>query len=222
MNDRNSDLLVESQAKEPPRWILMVGAGLLGLGVVFLMVLILLAVFDRPVPCDSRWLVGLLLSLLLAVGSGFLGNVASVKSNAAVISDYPLVFGMSGGGAVFVIVLLVFMQLVPGCSSVGLSLLSVDVRSDTQSQLLRVVFSPFAVPLDQQVVVTVGDNERFENPWTSAPLDNPTSGLALVSIQRTEPRGCVRLLVRDAAMSRVQESNTICFTEEAADDPKSD
>lgn len=201
--------------REPtrPRWAMMVGAILIVLGVLFLMALVFLAIFDEPVPCDSRWLVGVLLALLLAGGSGFLGTNAAMSSHRVSISNHPVAFSVTGGVVVFILVLGVFTHLVPACLvQEKLTLVGATSQGTEAGQLLLLAFdSPGVVP-GHKLVVDVAEDSDFGSLWlTSRPLDKPEQGRAMVSTNRSDLRGCVRLRLMDIGGNTIEVSNGICF-----------
>lgn len=86
-------------------WQLVAGCGIGILTLGFLMMLVILSVLGNEVPVSARFLVVSVLSLGLALASGFLGAHATASGNLPLplAQSSPLKFGVGGGVAVFVI-----------------------------------------------------------------------------------------------------------------------
>ena len=98
-----------SNKKTPSGWVIIVGAVLGGLTLLFFMALVLLSVFDKQVPCESRFLIVLVLAFGAALASSFLGGSAAVRGKIPIplAKNHPLEFSAAGGIAV--LLLLIFI-----------------------------------------------------------------------------------------------------------------
>ena len=85
------------------------GAVVLVLTILFFMLLVGIAIAGHEVPPGTHVLVVIVLALGLAVGSAFLGGAAAVEGNVPIpgVTSHPLAFSVTGGVAVFVIVMLI-------------------------------------------------------------------------------------------------------------------
>lgn len=92
----------------PPKWSLVAGVCFLSLSVLFFMALVLVAVLiGKEVPVDSRFLVVVIVSITTAAGSGFLGGYANATGRLSLpFLNTPISFGITGGIAVFFLVML--------------------------------------------------------------------------------------------------------------------
>lgn len=95
------------------KWRLILGAVFAGITLVFFMLLVVAAIFfDCPVPNDARFLVIVVLALGAAMSAGFLGGAAAMKGKIPIpivgpfASKNPATFGVGGGVAVLLLVLL--------------------------------------------------------------------------------------------------------------------
>jgi hypothetical protein len=104
-----------------PTWILIVGIIALFLAAFFFMGLVIAGILNHPVPCNTKPFAHIVLAILLALGSAFLGGWAraegkipslgelvglSPKAPGSESSGSPIAFGVGGGVAVFVVVFL--------------------------------------------------------------------------------------------------------------------
>jgi hypothetical protein len=94
-------------------WVAIVGAAIGVLTLAFFMVLIVLGLFGRIVPCDSAYLVYITISLGSALSASFLGGNAVARGAFTVplLGNKPIAFGVGGGVAVLIIMLIVTQQL---------------------------------------------------------------------------------------------------------------
>ena len=98
-------------ASKPPlarAWIIVIGAVLGAITLLFFMALVLMSMFGRQVPCDSRYLVVTVVAFGAALSAGFLGGAAAAKGSIPLpfAQDHPLTFSVSGGVGVLVILLI--------------------------------------------------------------------------------------------------------------------
>jgi hypothetical protein len=93
-------------AGNAPRWVLIVGSGAGFLTLVFLMGLVVLSIWGKPVPEGGKFPLVAALALGTALSSGFLGGYAAAEGRLPLARTLsPVTFGVGGGIAVFVIVL---------------------------------------------------------------------------------------------------------------------
>lgn len=107
-DDRNASTITLARP-----WIMIVGATLGAATLLFFMALVLLGVMGREVPCNSIFLVNITLSLGAALSVAFLGGNASARGAISIpfFQKNPLVFSLSGGTAVLLIMLLTTTNL---------------------------------------------------------------------------------------------------------------
>lgn len=88
-------------------WVAITGAVLGTITLLFFMGLVLLSVFGRQVPCDSRYLVVTVIAFGAALSVGFLGGAAAAKGGIPLpfAREHPLTISVSGGIGVLVILL---------------------------------------------------------------------------------------------------------------------
>lgn len=91
----------------PPAWAFVTGALFGGLTLLFFMALVLLAAFDRPIPCESRFLVVIVLALGGALASSFIGGSAAAKGEIPlqIATRNPIGFSVVGGIAVMLLLM---------------------------------------------------------------------------------------------------------------------
>jgi hypothetical protein len=92
-----------------PAWAFVTGAAFGGLTLLFFMALVLLAAFDRPIPCESRFLVVVVLALGGALASSFIGGSAAAKGEIPlrIATRNPIGFSVFGGIAVLLLLMVV-------------------------------------------------------------------------------------------------------------------
>ena len=92
-----------------PSWVPRAGVVFGAITILFLMSLVLLAVFGYEIPCNSRFLITLLISFSGALTAGFVGGTAAAKGSIPLLDakKYVVEFSVGGGIAVLVILLLV-------------------------------------------------------------------------------------------------------------------
>lgn len=164
-----------NSSQRTPTWMLVMGVTFLAVSLLFFMVLVLIAVLlGKEVPFDSRFLVVIILSLTTAAGSGFLGGYAkaSGKISLPFLKD-PLSFGLTGGIAVFILVLFFGHLLYSGKENVNppfrdtinrVEMLEMTVKALT----LHLESLPTESPERRQVAATKSD---FQSAIESAKLD---------------------------------------------------
>jgi hypothetical protein len=94
-------------------WVIVVGAAMGVLTLIFFMGLVLLGTAGHQVPCDSRYLVSVTLSLGAALSAAFLGGSASARGAFPVpfLRDKPMAVSASGGVAVLIVMLVLTHNL---------------------------------------------------------------------------------------------------------------
>lgn len=94
-------------------WVVVVGAIVGIVTLLFFMGLILLSTYGRQVPCDSRYLVITVIAFGAALSTAFLGGAAAAKGAIPLpfAQTHPLSISVSGGIAVLVIMLVLGTQL---------------------------------------------------------------------------------------------------------------
>jgi len=105
-----------AQIGTTPLWVAIAGVVSLILTLLFFMGLVIAGVAGKEVPCNSRFLVTVVLGLGAAIGSGFLGGHAAAEGRLRLprLIGNPISFGVGGGIAVLVIVTTLGHQLY-GC-----------------------------------------------------------------------------------------------------------
>ena len=107
-------------------WVQVVACFVGALTLLFMMGLVLLGIFGYQVPCDSRYLTSIVLSLGASLATGFLTGSASAKGNLSLPGsvDSPIVMTATGGIATLVLMLIVTSLLLPrkdGCDPISIS-----------------------------------------------------------------------------------------------------
>lgn len=103
------DSTTTATARKHPPWAFIAGALFGGLTLIFFMGLVLLAAFDRPIPCESRFLVTVVLALGGALASSFIGGSAAAKGEIpiGIATRNPIGFSVVGGIAVLLLLMVV-------------------------------------------------------------------------------------------------------------------
>jgi len=97
------------EERGPRNWIVALGGGFGGLVLLFFMCLLVLSIFGKQVPCDSRFLVVVVLAFGAALSASFLGGAAAAQGSIPIpfAQTKPVHFSVAGGIAVLLIFLLV-------------------------------------------------------------------------------------------------------------------
>ncbi|TBW06788.1 hypothetical protein E0E50_18595 [Azotobacter chroococcum subsp. isscasi] len=105
-------------------WVVVVGALLGALTLVFLMALVIMAALDYEVPVGSRFLVISVLALGAGLASAFLGGTAAAAGRIPVpfASSHPIEFSAAGGVGVLVLIMVLGSVLYGPSSDSGKSL----------------------------------------------------------------------------------------------------
>ncbi len=147
----------------PPPWVPIVGVTFLGLAVVFFMGLVVsgLQVQDRGLVC-------IVLALATSIGSGFLGGSASASGQISVPILSPVTFGVTGGVAVFVIILLLCHFLytpppTPPCPRAP-EITNVVPGTNGNSLLVDVEFSPVNLSSQCNLYAEIATDKEFKQP----------------------------------------------------------
>src|SRR6266480_1557766 len=100
-----SDNLNRGNLGPSPLFVVVTGAVIGALTLVFLMALVIMASLGYPVPPDSHFLILLVLSLGAALASSFLGGSAAARGSIPLplAKTHPLQFSIAGGVGVLVI-----------------------------------------------------------------------------------------------------------------------
>src|SRR5579871_2760146 len=93
----------------PFPWMIVVGAVFGGIVLVFFMALVVMATQGKEIPCQSHYLVVIVLALGIALSASFLGGAAAVSGSIpwAFANDHPVQFSLYGGVGVALIFLVV-------------------------------------------------------------------------------------------------------------------
>jgi hypothetical protein len=93
--------------EEIPSWFPVAGVLFAAITSLFLMSLIVLSLFGREIPITSRFIVIAFLALSIGLSSTFLGGTAAAKGTISLpfFKEAPMSFAVTGGIAVFIIVL---------------------------------------------------------------------------------------------------------------------
>jgi len=111
-------------------WILWVGAAGLILAGLFFMAIVVAGIFGYPIPCNTKPYAHVVMAIFLATASGFLGGWAKAEGKIPSLGRLfssgttppasgndndgsPITFGIGGGGAMFVIVILLATWIDP-------------------------------------------------------------------------------------------------------------
>jgi len=141
----NLEIDVPNQTLAQP-WVMIVGAIIGTLTLVFLMALVILGTLGREVPCNSVYLVNATLSLGAALAAAFLGGNASARGALTIplLRDNPIAVSASGGIAVLIIMLLLTSNLF-GRTNCGPSV-SVSCPVGMQSRVVDELRFAFCYP----------------------------------------------------------------------------
>lgn len=89
-------------------WVIVVGAIVGILTLLFYMGLVFASLLGYSVPCDSRALLSTVMAFGVALSLAFLGGNAAISGALGTwVKDHPLTFSASGGVAVFLIILII-------------------------------------------------------------------------------------------------------------------
>ncbi len=213
-----------------PKWVQVVGVVSLAVATLFFMGLVIAGIGGHPVPCDTKIYARIVLAILLAVGSGFLGGwakaegkipslgalVGLVPKNGDPGSGSPITFGIGGGGAVFIIVLLLaaWVDQCPGENKYILEILKpprVDIPPAPANKdwLVTVDFRVDPIP-PSNFSLTAEFSERpdFKTLIASAmSIKNPESGQAVDQIPTPPGKlAWLRLILRNTSGREVAAS----------------
>lgn len=99
---------LSSRRSVTKRWVIVAGALLGTLTLLFLMALVLLSIVGHEVPVGSRFLVVSVLAFGAGLSSAFLGGTAAASGSIplAFASNYPIEFSAAGGIGVLITVML--------------------------------------------------------------------------------------------------------------------
>jgi hypothetical protein len=197
-----------------PLWVLIVGVGFLLLSVIFFMVLVIAGIFDYSVPDGSRFLVCIVLALCVGASSGFLGGSASASGKIGEKGqDSPVGFGLAGGVAFFIIVLLICHYAYgPSPPRVEAPVINSLATSDGGRgwKNLNINFQEKSLPPNHKLSAEVASDAGFTQIVKSLPIDNPLVGDALLTFPYTETgktKLWVRMVVRSQDGHIVAKSN---------------
>jgi hypothetical protein len=178
-----------------PVWVLIVGVSFLGLAVIFIMVLILLGVAGFPLPdnVNSKFLICALLALVTSIGSGFLGGSAAASGTIPLprILQNPISFGITGGIAVFIIVLLlsswiyIFRDTSPSVETPKI----INVVSEENEDLndITVTYQPVPLPPKYTLQIEIAKDKEFKQLASKRyKIDTPSNGEASMALKQPE------------------------------------
>lgn len=185
-----------------PLWVLIVGLVFLGLAVLFFMGLVVVSLFGLTVPGNSRFLVCSVLALTSSIGSGFLGGsaVASGQLHVPKLLDNPIRFGVTGGIAVFVVVLLL-CSLLYGAPAPGIQAPAIiDVSTgpgEGGRKIAAISYKTEPLPAQHKLVAEVATDAQFKQlARPHYPVEKPDSGQIVLSLPKSEQvKYWVRLVV---------------------------
>ncbi|CAN5774981.1 hypothetical protein BH18ACI5_BH18ACI5_06610 [soil metagenome] len=172
----------------PPRWLMPASFAVLGITLGFMMLLVLLATFDKQVPTGSRYLVVIVLALGAAFGIGGLGGEAAVRGKIPLpgAQQHPLAVSVTGGVAVMIIVLLLRDVIVPRDSSepdLTLSALKGVVTSaDPPRVMLTAAFEGFSVTGGDRLTLALCKDDGCLSVLQTARIDQPTQGNMVIFV----------------------------------------
>src|SRR5262245_11693155 len=131
-------------------WVVVVGACVGIATLLFFMGLILLSVYGRQIPCDSRFLVATVVAFGAALSSAFLGGAAAAHGSIPLplAREHPLGFSVSGGVAVLLLLLVLSNQLFAKDCSEGPTLSCPDTYQSLYVSQLRFGFCYTRVGLE--------------------------------------------------------------------------
>lgn len=189
---------------DSPLWVLIVGLVFLGLAVLFFMGLVVASLFGLTVPGNSRFLVCSVLALTASIGSGFLGGsaVASGQINVPRFLNNPIRFGVTGGIAVFAIVLLL-CHLLYGTSPPGIEAPTITDVSTASGEggrtVTAITYKPEHLPAQHKLVAEVATDALFKQlARPRYPVEKPESGQIILSLPKSDRvKYWVRLVVVD-------------------------
>lgn len=111
--EKNDRPAVEVKTESIPSWFSIAGAVFGAIALLFLMLLIVLSLFDLVIPTTSRFIFVAFLALSVGLSSTFLGGTAAAKGAISLpfFKESPMSFALTGGIAVFVIVMVLAYTL---------------------------------------------------------------------------------------------------------------
>lgn len=203
----------------PPLWVAIVGACFLGLAVLFFMALVVVSLFGHSVPGNSRFLVCAVLALCSGIGSGFLGGsaVASGQINVPKLLDTPVRFGLTGGIAVLVIVLLLCHNLYREPSQPPVQRPTINDINTTGGEEGRIIVSVSyrleSLPAQHKIFVEIAGDSGFQHQLRERfRIDNFTAGEAVLSVPKSSKGEYhARLVVDDPEGKIVAVSESRAF-----------
>jgi hypothetical protein len=123
-------------------WVIVVGACVGIATLLFFMGLLLLAIYGRQIPCDSRFLVATVVAFGAALSSAFLGGAAAAHGAIPlpIAKEHPLGFSLSGGIAVLVLLFIISNQVLARDCSDGPTISCPDTYQSMYVSQLRFGF----------------------------------------------------------------------------------
>jgi len=102
-----------SNADNVPSWFSIAGVVFGAITLLFLMMLIVLSLYSREIPETSRFILVAFLALSIGLSSTFLGGTAAARGVVSMpfFKESPMSFAVTGGIAVFIIVLVLGFAL---------------------------------------------------------------------------------------------------------------
>lgn len=164
---------------------MVVGVVFLGILAVFLMVLIGLSVMGHEIPCGSRPLVAILLSVIGGIGAAFIGGYAKAVGKVGAGQWSPLTIAV-GGGVAAMIILMVISSVVLKCEGdTNTPSVKIDsayaVPDGNGQEILTVKFHTESITQDCILAVEFSADGTFKKaPQTD--LDDPSQGTAVIPI----------------------------------------
>lgn len=222
----------DSESRSSVLWMNIIGACFLGIAVIFIMALIVASLFDRAVPEESRFLVCSLLALIMSIGSGFLGGsaVASGQISVPKFLQNPISFGLTGGVAVFVIVLILSSfaysyltpektVIVPPSTPEPPTAVPVitnvnTTQGDAGNIIVAIAFQPEILPSQYKLFVEIASDVEFKRLTKPRFLiDNPDKGGPVVILIKKpiQSNYWVRLVIDKPDGQTASKGNSVAF-----------
>lgn len=171
---------------QTPRWLMPAAFTVLALTLSFMMLLVLLATFDKQVPSGSRYLVVIVLAIGAAFGLGGLGGEAAVRGNIPIpgAQNHPLAVSVTGGVAVLILVLLLRDVIVPPeprGPDLTLEALKGLATSDTPPRVMVTAkFDGFSIVAGERLSLVLCKDPGCGSVLQAARVDDPRRGNMVV------------------------------------------
>ena len=183
-----------TRQKNPlPPWLLIASAASLGLTITFMMTLVLVAtLLGKEVPTGTRFLVVIVLALGAGFGAGGLTGEAAVRGNLPIpgTERHPLATSLSGGIAVFFLVLLLRDFIVPSQNGVPELRIKSFKGLETNTQPPRVMisasFDGFSTDTGKRAHLALCADVSCQQVVRSERIDDPRNGRMVIFVATTK------------------------------------